>query len=185
MLHRHLPGFPLAIVKRSMTSASTQRHVENVWDYPRPPAIELTPRRLRIVWGSEENELTIAETTNAYRILETSHPPTYYFPPKDVKMEWLKENDRHTFCEWKGGASYYDFYPRSPPTQVVKSRIWTYHSPVTKYAALKDHLAFYVGPWRCFVDDEEIKPQEGDFYGGWISSDIQGKMKGGAGTWGW
>ena len=37
----------------------------------------------------------------------------------------------------------------------------------------------------CFVNGERVKPQEGDFYGGWITSDIVGPFKGGAGTWGW
>jgi len=167
---------------------SSVRNKENVWDYPRPPAIEKTSRHLRVVWGSGLDELVLVDTTQAYRILETSHPPTYYVPPTDIKMEFLRQNARSTFCEWKGHASYYDFHPpsaTSSASQPIKCRIWTYHSPVPHYAALKDYLAFYVGPWRCFVDDEEIHPQEGDFYGGWVSSDIEGKMKGGAGTWGW
>jgi hypothetical protein len=37
----------------------------------------------------------------------------------------------------------------------------------------------------CFVDGERVVSQPGDFYGGWITSDLVGPFKGGAGTRGW
>jgi hypothetical protein len=51
----------------------------------------------------------IADTTRAFRVLETSHPPTYYIPKEDVKMEHLSSSSAGgSSCEWKGRASYWD-----------------------------------------------------------------------------
>lgn len=90
-----------------------------------------------------------------------SHPPTYYLPPSDVKMELLSQNSKNSFCEWKGVASYYDL--KSTDGSVIKSRIWTYFEPSSRFTKIKDYLSFYAGPWKCFVDGEEVKPQPGDF----------------------
>ncbi|TPX38058.1 hypothetical protein SmJEL517_g00296 [Synchytrium microbalum] len=154
---------------------------ESVWDYPRPPAIEPTRHHLKVLLDG----IVLADTTHAYRILETSHPPTYYIPPSDVKMEYFKQNARSTFCEWKGAARYYDVVVNG---KTINSRVWFYPQPSSKYAALKDHLSFYATPFDCYVDDERVQAQDGDFYGGWVTSWIDGGkkgMKGGPGTWGW
>ncbi|WVW84939.1 hypothetical protein I302_106975 [Kwoniella bestiolae CBS 10118] len=167
---------------------------EDVWKYPRPPALQRTPNRLRVVWTSAEGiETVIADTTEGYRVLETSHPPTYYLPPSAIKVP-LTKTSRQTFCEWKGKASYHTFNPPSS-SRPINDRIWSYPSPTPGFTPIKDYLSFYAstgmseaqagGSWRCFVDDEEVGVQEGDFYGGWITSNIRGKMKGGPGTWGW
>ncbi|KAG8984204.1 hypothetical protein FRB93_006692 [Tulasnella sp. JGI-2019a] len=161
---------------------------ENVWDYPRPPALERTSRHLKVVWIDENNsgtEVILADTTKAWRVLETSHPPTYYIPKEDINMSLLTENTKHTFCEWKGAASYYDF---SSGSSNVNSRIWTYKNPSDGFKITKDHLAFYASPWQCFVDGELVQAQPGNFYGGWMTSDIDGGkkgVKGAAGTEGW
>lgn len=76
---------------------------ENVQNYPRPPALEPTPNRLRVVLAGQ----TIAETTRAFRVLETHHAPTYYFPPEDITAV-LTPARGTTHCEWKGQASYFD-----------------------------------------------------------------------------
>ena len=152
---------------------------ESVWDYPRPPAIEPTSRRIRVVY----NDTTIADTTNAVRVLETSHPPVYYLPPADVATEYLQREDRTTVCEFKGRAVYYTITVGS---RSVQQGAWCYPNPVKRYQALKDHFAFYASKMdACYVDDEQVRAQEGDFYGGWITDDIVGPFKGGAGTMGW
>ncbi|SCV68605.1 BQ2448_726 [Microbotryum intermedium] len=169
---------------------------ENVWDYPRPPALEKTLLRLRIVWADEKGqEVVLADTTSGYRVLETSHPPTYYIPPNDVKTEWLTKSPRSSFCEWKGQATYFNLQNPNSLQPLVKDRIWAYSNPTPRFQNIKNYLSFYAsssssssnseGRWRCFVDEEEVVPQDGDFYGGWKTSWIQGKMKGGPGTWGW
>ena len=152
---------------------------ESVWDYPRPPAIESTDRRIRVVF----NDTTIADTTQAQRILETSHPPVYYLPPADVATEYLERESRTSMCEFKGRATYYTL---TVGDRSVPQAAWAYPSPVERYAALKDHVAFYLSKIDAgYVDDEQAHAQEGDFYGGWITDDIVGPFKGGAGTMGW
>lgn len=152
---------------------------ESVWDYPRPPKLEPTSKHLKIVCGGE----IIAETTRAFRVLETSHPPVYYFPPEDVRMEFLTKAAGASFCEWKGRAGYYDLRVGE---KSVANAAWYYAAPTESFAAIKDYIAFYPSKMdACFVNDELVQSQQGDFYGGWITSEIVGPFKGGAGTWGW
>ncbi len=152
---------------------------ESVWDYPRPPRVEPTAKRIRVIVGG----VVIADTTNAKRVLETSHPPTYYIPPQDIRMEYLTPTRQQTFCEFKGGASYWTI---KVGAAVCENAAWSYAAPQKGYEAIKDHLAFYASRVdECYVDEERVQPQEGDFYGGWITSDIVGPFKGAPGTWGW
>ena len=126
----------------------------------------------------------ISDSRRAYRVLETSHPPVYYVPPEDIRMEHLAlAAEGVSFCEWKGVARYYDLETeeRKEPRAA-----WFYPDPVPAYAGLKDYVAFYPSSVdACWVDGEKVRAQEGDFYGGWITSDIVGPFKGGPGTWGW
>ena len=152
---------------------------ESVWDYPRPPRLEQTSKRLQVYFNGE----LIADTNNAYRVLETSHPPNYYIPPEDIKMDFLQRGDGRSWCEWKGKAGYYTVQvgKRSAPNAA-----WYYPDPTPAFIALKDHVAFYPQHMdRCLVDGEEVQPQPGRFYGGWITSDITGPFKGGSGTLNW
>lgn len=154
---------------------------ESVWNYPRPPAIERSARRARVEFGGG----VIADSAEALRVLETSHPPVLYFPPGDVDLERLREVDGYeTFCEFKGIATYLDV--AGADGRVARLGAWTYRDPVPAYAALRDHVAFYPGRMdACRLGDEVVVAQEGDFYGGWITADITGPFKGGPGTRGW
>jgi len=147
---------------------------ESVWDYPRPPLVEPTGRRIRVVLGGE----AIVDTRRAHRVLETSHPPVYYVPLEDVAPGALTPTrGGTTFCEWKGVATYYDV---SAGGRRVGRGAWTYHDPAPGFEAIRDAVAFYAGPMdACYVDDERVEPQPGGFYGGWITSDVAGPFKGG------
>ncbi len=152
---------------------------ESVWDYPRPPRFELSPYRVRVESGGE----TIADTRRAFRLLETSHPPTYYIPPEDVRLDLLESNRRRSFCEFKGDAGYWDL---TVGTQLSRDVAWSYAAPSTPYSPLANYLAFY--PSRvdaCFVGDERVQAQPGDFYGGWITANLVGPFKGRPGTRHW
>ena len=152
---------------------------ESVWDYPRPPKLERTNKHLVIIFGGE----TIAETNRAFRVLETSHPPVYYFPPEDVRIKFLTETTNSSFCEWKGRAGYYAI---EAGEKRVENAAWFYPNPTESFAKIKNFIAFYPSKMdACYVDDEPVQIQEGGFYGGWITSEIVGPFKGGAGTWGW
>ena len=152
---------------------------ESVWDYPRPPRMEDVDKKVKVVFGG----VTLAYTTRAKRVLETSHPPVYYVPPEDIRVEHLEPAEGDSYCEWKGVAGYYDV---AVDGRREGRAAWYYPDPVPAYAALKDHVAFY--PSRmdaCWVDGEKVESQEGDFYGGWITRDIVGPFKGAPGTRGW
>ncbi|MBA2297444.1 MAG: DUF427 domain-containing protein [Actinobacteria bacterium] len=154
--------------------------MENVADYPRPPRLEPVTARIRVVFGGR----TIADTTRAHRVLETTHPPVYYVPREDVMIEALDPSGGHTTsCEWKGRASYFDVVARR---QRAERAAWSYADPARGFEPIRDAVAFYCAPMdACFVGAEQATPQPGGFYGGWVTSSIGGPFKGGPGTAGW
>ncbi|KKI99490.1 DUF427 domain-containing protein [Prochlorothrix hollandica] len=152
---------------------------ESVWDYPRPAIWQPTDQLIQVIC----NGVTLAETHQGKRVLETSHPPTYYIPPEDVQPEYLEATAHQTRCEWKGRCRYFNVTvgDRSLP-QVA----WQYIDPTPPFADLLNHFAFYAGPMdACYVGGERVTPQDGQFYGGWITASVVGPFKGGPGTMGW
>jgi uncharacterized protein (DUF427 family) len=152
---------------------------ESVWDYPRPPAVDPTTEHVVVEVAGE----VVAETRRAIRVLETSHPPTYYIPAEDVNWDLLEESGRRTVCEFKGVASYASVVVgdhRSPDA------CWWYAEPAPGFEAIAGAVCFYPQHVdRCLVDGEVVRSVEGDFYGGWITSRVAGPFKGGPGTMGW
>jgi len=152
---------------------------ESVWDYPRPPRTEPTSQRIRVELGG----VTIADSTRAVRVLETSSPPVYYIPPEDIRMDLLVASKNRTVCEFKGLANYWN---GQVGDQSATDVAWSYQNPTAGYESIQGHLAFYASRVdACFVDDERVEPQPGSFYGGWITSQIVGPFKGAPGTEGW
>lgn len=152
---------------------------ESVWDYPRPPRVENSSRRIRVVF----NDVTIADSQRTVRVLETSHPPVYYIPLADVQQQYLRLSQRTTFCEWKGAAQYFDLVVGD---RHLSNAVWRYPEPTERFDSIRDCIAVYPSKMdACYVDDEKVQAQPSDFYGGWITSNIVGPFKGGAGTWGW
>jgi uncharacterized protein (DUF427 family) len=152
---------------------------ESVWDYPRPPRVEATSERVEIVLGGQ----VVASSTRAVRVLETSHPPTYYLPADDFAAGVLHAADGSSWCEWKGQAAYHDLVAGDVRAQRVG---WSYPEPTAGYAVLRDMVAVYPGRVdRCTVDGELVRPQPGGFYGGWITDAVTGPFKGSPGTTGW
>ena len=152
---------------------------ESVWDYPRPPKVEDVNEEVKVVFGG----VTLAYTTRARRVLETSHPPVYYISPEDIRMEHLRPSVGGSYCEWKGRASYYDVVAEG---RREARAAWFYPEPTPSFADLEDYMAFYPSKMdACWVGGEKVEAQEGDFYGGWITLEIVGPFKGAPGTWGW
>ncbi len=152
---------------------------ESVWTFPRPAVAEPCARHIRIV----HRGVVLADTRRSIRTLETSHPPSYYIPPADIDMTLLHETGRQTFCEWKGDATYFDVQVGGV---TLRHAAWSYPAPSRSFDALRDHVAFYAAPFdECTVDGERVVPQEGPFYGGWITSHVAGPFKGAAGTTFW
>ena len=152
---------------------------ESVWDYPRPPRLQQRHEQVRIVLGG----LTIASTEDAWCVLETSHPPTYYLPPGAFVDGSSRPTAGSSFCEWKGNASYVDLLAGDV---VARRAGWTYPSPTPEFAAIRDHIAVYPALVdACYVDDEQVTAQPGGFYGGWVTSSVVGPFKGVPGSMGW
>jgi len=148
---------------------------ESVWDYPRPPAVTPFPGRVRVVHAGR----VLADTLAAVRVLETSQPPAFYLPAADIDMTRLQPTAATTWCEWKGPASYWQL---DGAAEVA----WSYRRPAAGFEAISDHLAFYAQRVdECWVDDERVQPNPGNFYGGWITSWVVGPFKGAPGTLGW
>jgi uncharacterized protein (DUF427 family) len=152
---------------------------ESVADYPRPPAIERVDRHVRALVSGH----VIAETRRPIRVLETYHPPVYYIPPEDLAMQFLVASPHRSFCEYKGEAHYYSLVVEGEKSTNVA---WYYPHPLPGYVELANYVAFYA--WAldvATVDGEQVTPQPGHFYGGWITSEIEGPFKGEPGTTGW
>jgi uncharacterized protein (DUF427 family) len=152
---------------------------ESVWAYPRPAIAQPCARHIRIEHGG----IAIADSRRTVRTLETSHPPSYYIPPDDIRMDLLRPNGRRTLCEWKGQAVYFDLSIGGARLPAVA---WAYPRPTPAFRALAGFVAFYPAPLDgCFVDDDRVTPQPGGFYGGWVTSHVAGPFKGGPGSRFW
>ncbi|SIQ47559.1 MULTISPECIES: DUF427 domain-containing protein [Acidiphilium] len=152
--------------------------IENVWDYPRPPRLEPVPLPLRI----DFNGTTIAATTEGFRVLETSHPPVYYLPRTAFSCG-IEPRSGGSFCEWKGRASYWSLRQGD---RIAVDAAWSYPTPSPSFLPIRDYLAVYAGRVdACFVGDEQVTPQPGGFYGGWVTANLIGPFKGSPGTMGW
>jgi uncharacterized protein (DUF427 family) len=152
---------------------------ESVWSFPRPSIAQPIRNHLRVVLAGR----TIAETHRGVRTIETSHPPTYYFPPQDVAPDALRRAVGSSFCEWKGSAIYYDVIGED---LCRPKAAWSYPEPSPPFGIIRDHVAFYAAAMdACFVDDEAVLPQPGNFYGGWITSSVAGPFKGVPGSRFW
>ncbi len=144
---------------------------ESVWDFPRPPTVEESGRRIRIIFDG----VTIVDTTDSYRVLETSHPPVFYIPRDAVGGAHLEQNQRSTFCEFKGVASYFDL---TVGDRSVVDAAWFFTTPSPGFEMIADRLAFYPSKMdECWVDDDLVTPQASDYYGGWITPEVEGPFK--------
>ncbi|MEM8902420.1 MAG: DUF427 domain-containing protein [Actinomycetota bacterium] len=151
---------------------------ESVWSYPRPPALEPSAEHVVIRFG----DAVIADTTGSYRVLETSHPPTYYLPPGDVDERFLRPAPGSSFCEWKGSATYFDVVVGD---QVLPRAVWAYPTPSQRFVPITGFVSCYPSTLECTVDGELVTAQEGGFYGGWVTSRVVGPFKGTPGSEWW
>lgn len=157
---------------------------ESVWDYPRPPRLEPVTKQLAVFLGGR----CIARTRKGHRVLETSHPPVYFFPLADVDPRCVRPSEyAPSLCEWKGVAKYLDVFVNTGERDLsAPSAAFTYPTPTERFSAIAGHISFYAGSMdRCTVGGERVTPQPGGFYSGWITPDIVGPFKGYAGSERW
>ncbi len=153
----------------------------SVWDFPRPPRLEAEPREGTVSWRGVE----IARSSGLLRLCETASPPTYYFPVEDVRRDLLVPSGHRTYCEWKGPSQHYDL---TVDGAVLSRAAWAYIDPMAAhgdYSRLAGRIAFYAQHLDCTLGGEVVQPQPGGFYGGWLTSDIAGPVKGLPGTEHW
>jgi uncharacterized protein (DUF427 family) len=135
--------------------------------------------RLSVRFGGE----VVADTTRAMRVVETASPPTYYFPPDDVRTDLLRAAGHETVCEWKGIAQHFDLVVGGAES---RRAAWSYARPKAGFESIAGYLAFYAGRVdEARVDDELVRPQPGGYYGGWVTRSVVGPFKGEPGTGGW
>jgi len=155
---------------------------ESVWEYPRPPALVRSTRLVEV--RSPDGAALLARTDRARRVLETSHPPTWYLPRADVADGVLVRSAAPaTTCEWKGRATSWDVVLEGGGR--LEAAAWSYEAPTPRFADLAGAIAFAPAQVVATVDGERVRAQEGGFYGGWVTDDVVGPFKGGPGTWGW
>lgn len=124
----------------------------------------------------------MADTTRALRVLETHHAPTYYLPPDDITAQ-LRSATGASFCEWKGNARYFDVIVDGA---TALRAAWAYDRPTSAFVALAGYVAFYAGQMdEVWVGDLRATPQPGGFYGGWVTANLDGWIKGTPGTNHW
>ena len=151
---------------------------ESVWDYPRPPTVKPDPREVEVAFEGNR----IAYSKKAVRVLETAGPPVFYLPPSDVDFDLLRTARGESLCEWKGVAKYYDVVR---PNTVIGQAAWSYQQPLAGYEDLAGYVSFYPGKVECFVAGKNVRPQHGNFYGGWVTDEIVGPWKGQPETGDW
>ncbi len=152
---------------------------ESVWDYPRPPMIQADSREVVV----KTNDVIIAKTDRALRVLETASPPTFYLPPDDVRTEFLHASGGGSICEWKGQARYWSVVP--PNATPLVDAAWSYDQPFAGFEVIAGWFSFYPARLECFVEGVRVVPQPGNLYGGWITPEVIGPFKGEPGTAGW
>ena len=152
---------------------------ESVWDYPRPPRLESFAGLITVELGGQ----IIASTKQSWRVLETSHPPTFYLPRGAFAHGVLRQVSGSSLCEWKGQATYYDLVIS---TRTAKRAAWSYLNPEPGFESIAGAIAVMAAQVdRCTVDGEEAVAQPGGFYGGWVTSKVVGPFKGIPGSFGW
>lgn len=166
-------------MKRIPNAISPGPGQESVWDYPRPPRLEPVAEHIIVRFAG----VTIADSVHSFRVLETSHPPVYYISPRDIRMDLITVAPGHSFCEFKGVASYISITANGRQSERAG---WYYAEPSAAFRAIAGHVAFYASRVdEAYVGPDIVIAQSGDFYGGWITPRIVGPFKGAPGTMGW
>lgn len=153
------------------------KHQQSVWDYPRPPALVADDREILVAFKGQ----ILAKSNTAIKVLETAGAPTFYLPPHDVCVDLLEEVTGNSFCEWKGLASYYRIRGESSH----QACCWVYREPNNTFHAIRGFYSFYPAAVDCYIDEQSVNPQPGGFYGGWVTDEIVGPIKGEPGSEWW
>jgi uncharacterized protein (DUF427 family) len=115
--------------------ADTRAHLTPGPDHP--ITVEPWPGHVVVRSGST----VIAETDRALEMREAAYPPVLYVPFDDVDQPHLRRSEHHTWCPYKGEASYYDLIETGGGD--LSAAVWYYDDPFPAVAGIGGHLAFY------------------------------------------
>ncbi|TWU22729.1 DUF427 domain-containing protein [Bythopirellula polymerisocia] len=152
---------------------------ESVWDYPRPPRIEIDSRQVIVRYC----DTLVAETIQAFRVLETASPPCFYVPRQAISDGVLVRSPGSSFCEWKGSAQWWSIV--LPDRTKLLNAAWSYEEPFEGFERIAGFVSFYPALVECYVQGIRVQPQPGRFYGGWVTPEVVGPFKGLPGTESW
>lgn len=143
-----------------------------MWSYPHGPVFEPERRPVRV----EHSGVVVAETRAAVRVLERGLPPAFYVPPEDVRTDLLALCEATSLCPVKGHARYWTV--RVGEREAVRAA-WSYPEPIPMADVIRGYLCFDVNRVdRCLLGDEVARGRDNPFYGGWVTSDIEGPFLG-------
>ncbi|KAM5369966.1 hypothetical protein ACJZ2D_008765 [Fusarium nematophilum] len=139
----------------------------NIRNFKEVPRIDKIARHIRIAY----NGMEVAETSDAYWVLQKHKPPEYYLPKSCMKVS-LMPTGYGLPCHWKGRSTHYSV--KGPDGTILANRVWSYEDPRPGFEAIKGYVSFYARPWQCFVDGERVLPQRSDMRGGWVTAEVVG-----------
>ena len=144
----------------------------------RAPRVEVVEWRIRSC-----TPVPSSSTPAVVRVLETSQAPAYYVAFEHVADQFLRRTT--TAATASGRASRRTPTSSSAPDRAPRPA-WSYAEPTPGFEPLIGHWAFYAQALdECWVDDERVLPNDGNFYGGWVTSNVHGPIKGAPGTLHW
>ncbi len=106
------------------------------------------PRRLRATFGGQ----TVVDTTRAVLLHETGLPPQVYVPIDDIRADLIEPTDHHTYCPFKGTASYWTV---TAGGQQAENAIWSYPDPNQEASWLAGYAGFYWDAMDEWFDEDE------------------------------
>lgn len=95
--------------------------------------------------------VTLADTTRATLLFETSLPIRFYIPREDVATDLLVSTETHSVCAYKGKASYWS--ARVGDTQ-LPDIAWSYPEPLQDAVPVRGLIAFLTERLDLTIDDE-------------------------------
>jgi len=101
-----------------------------------PITVSLNPSRVTVAVGDR----TLVDTTRAQVLQESSYPAVQYVPREDADMSLLEPTDTHTYCPYKGEASYFSI---RTDDGLLEDAVWSYETPYDAVPEIAGHLAFY------------------------------------------
>ncbi len=157
--------------KRGVETGTGNSENQSAQNYPERPAWEDFPNQVQVIF----NELVVADSRQAVRLVERGQAPVYFIPQLDVMMKCLRKNGRSQQHPVLGEAFLYTLRVGE---RIAEDAAWAYLEPNSSYARVKGYIAFDPNLVdACLVNGETATPQHGGSHG-WITASIHGPFIG-------